>query len=276
MKVLTLNTHSWLEENQLEKCKMIAQEIVTGDYDIIALQEVNQTIAAQTIVPDGLYCPTDTLVEIKEDNFALRLVEELQLLDCDYYWSWTYSHVGYDIYHEGNALLSKQPIIAKEYLASQATDVWDHITRKNLSGVTEADGQIVQVVSCHFSWWQDGKFAYEWQQTEAFLAERADTLLILGDFNNDAASSGHQLVLDSSLQLQDSFLTATETIGEASVVKAIDGWQDNREALRIDYVFASNDLQATEYEVVFDGTRTPIVSDHFGIKVVFASKTDPN
>lgn len=276
MKVLTLNTHSWLEENQLEKCKMIAQEIATGDYDIIALQEVNQTIAAQTIVPDGLYCPTDTLVEIKEDNFALCLVEELQLLDCDYYWSWTYSHVGYDIYHEGNALLSKQPIIAKEYLASQATDVWDHTTRKNLSGVTEADGQIVQVVSCHFSWWQDGKFAYEWQQTEAFLAERADTLLILGDFNNDAASSGHQLVLDSSLQLQDSFLTATETIGEASVVKAIDGWQDNREALRIDYVFASKDLQATEYEVVFDGTRTPIVSDHFGIKVVFASKTDPN
>lgn len=276
MKVLTLNTHSWLEENQLEKCKMIAQEIATGDYDIIALQEVNQTIAAQTIVPDGLYCPTDTLVEIKEDNFALRLVEELQLLDCDYYWSWTYSHVGYDIYHEGNTLLSKQPIIAKEYLASQATDVWDHTTRKNLSGVTEADGQIVQVVSCHFSWWQDGKFAYEWQQTEAFLAERADTLLILGDFNNDAASSGQQLVLDSSLQLQDSFLTAAETIGEASVVKAIDGWQDNREALRIDYVFASNDLQATEYEVVFDGTRTPIVSDHFGIKVVFASKTEPN
>ncbi len=37
---------------------MIAQEIATGDYDIIALQEVNQTIAAQTIVPDGLYCPT--------------------------------------------------------------------------------------------------------------------------------------------------------------------------------------------------------------------------
>ena len=240
------------------------------------MQEVNQTIAAQTIVPDGLYCPTDTLVEIKEDNFALRLVEELQLLDCDYYWSWTYSHVGYDIYHEGNALLSKQPIIAKEYLASQATDVWDHTTRKNLSGVTEVDGQIVQVVSCHFSWWQDGKFAYEWQQTEAFLAERADTLLILGDFNNDAASSGHQLVLDSSLQLQDSFLTAALTTGEASVVKAIDGWQDNREALRIDYVFASKDLQATEYEVVFDGTRTPIVSDHFGIKVVFSSKTEPN
>ena len=37
-------------------------------------------------------------------------------------------------------------------------------------------------------------------------------------------------------------------------------------------MFYINDLQATEYEVVFDGTRTPIVSDHFGIKVVLLQK----
>lgn len=150
MKVLTLNTHSWLEDDQEAKLKVIAQEIAAGDYDLIALQEVNQSIAATTIVPDGLYCPTEAILEIKEDNFALRLVEELQILDHDYYWSWTYSHVGYDVYHEGNALLSKNPIIAKEYLASETTDVWDHTTRKNLSGLTEIDGKMIQVLSCHF------------------------------------------------------------------------------------------------------------------------------
>ena len=191
------------------------------------------------------------------------------ILDHDYYWSWTYSHVGYDFYHEGNALLSKNPIIAKEYLASETTDVWDHTTRKNLSGLTEVDGKMIQVLSCHFSWWNDGKFAYEWQQTEAFLTERAASLLLLGDFNNEADSLGYQLVKNSSLQLQDSFLAATKTIGEASVVKAIDGWQDNQTALRIDYVFASQNEQPVEYEVVFDGQRLPIVSDHFGICVVF-------
>lgn len=50
MKVLTLNTHSWLEDDQEAKLKVIAQEIAAGDYDLIALQEVNQSIAATTIV----------------------------------------------------------------------------------------------------------------------------------------------------------------------------------------------------------------------------------
>ena len=127
---------------------------------------------------------------------------------------------------------------------------------------------MIQVLSCHFSWWNDGKFAYEWQQTEAFLTERAASLLLLGDFNNEAESLGYQLVKNSSLQLQDSFLCRNKTIGEASVVKAIDGWQDNQTALRIDYVFASQNEQPVEYEVVFDGQRLPIVSDHFGICVV--------
>ena len=33
MKVLTLNTHSWLEDDQEAKLKVIAQEIAAGDYD---------------------------------------------------------------------------------------------------------------------------------------------------------------------------------------------------------------------------------------------------
>ncbi len=44
MKVLTLNTHSWLEDGQEAKLKVIAQEIAAGDYDLIALQEVNQLL----------------------------------------------------------------------------------------------------------------------------------------------------------------------------------------------------------------------------------------
>ena len=66
MKVLTLNTHSWLEDDQEAKLKVIAQEIAAGDYDLIALQEVNQSIAATTIVPDGLYCPTEAILRSKK------------------------------------------------------------------------------------------------------------------------------------------------------------------------------------------------------------------
>ncbi|OTN77705.1 hypothetical protein A5886_002806 [Enterococcus sp. 8G7_MSG3316] len=272
MKVLTLNTHSWLEEQSEEKLQIIAEEIAAGEYDVIALQEVNQSISAQTIFPDGSFCPTQASVAIKEDNFALRLVEALEIMDVTYYWSWSYSHIGYDRYHEGNALLSKQPIVATEYLASKSDDVTDHTTRKNLSGLTEVAGKMVQVLSCHFSWWDQGKFAYEWQQTEDFLQEATEAILLLGDFNNDASSPGFQLVLDSKLGLQDTFTLSAETTGAATVNKAIDGWQENEGHLRIDYVFAAGNIDVHAYEVVFDGTRVPIVSDHFGVKVVLDFK----
>ena len=58
MKLLTLNCHSWIEENQLEKIKYLTQVIKEKQYDIIALQEVSQSIEKNIVSED-----------IKEDNF---------------------------------------------------------------------------------------------------------------------------------------------------------------------------------------------------------------
>ena len=44
MKLLTINVHSWLEENQLEKLNILAKTIVEKKYDVVAMQEVNQLI----------------------------------------------------------------------------------------------------------------------------------------------------------------------------------------------------------------------------------------
>ena len=46
MKMLTLNTHSWLEECALEKLELLVETLIQKKYDIIALQEVNQSINA--------------------------------------------------------------------------------------------------------------------------------------------------------------------------------------------------------------------------------------
>lgn len=59
MKLLTLNCHSWIEENQLEKMKYLAQVIKEKQYDVIALQEVSQSIEKSIVSGD-----------IKEDNFV--------------------------------------------------------------------------------------------------------------------------------------------------------------------------------------------------------------
>ena len=67
MKFLTLNCHSWQEENQLDKIKYLAQVISEKNYDVIALQEVSQSIDSKTI--EG---------NIREDNFAVLLKKELR------------------------------------------------------------------------------------------------------------------------------------------------------------------------------------------------------
>ena len=66
MKLLTLNCHSWQEDNQIEKIKYLARVINEKDYDVIALQEISQSIDAESI--DGY---------IKENTFVLMLKNEL-------------------------------------------------------------------------------------------------------------------------------------------------------------------------------------------------------
>ena len=42
MKAITLNTHSWMEEEPQEKLAQIVDFLATQEADVIALQEVNQ------------------------------------------------------------------------------------------------------------------------------------------------------------------------------------------------------------------------------------------
>ncbi|MDK4491828.1 hypothetical protein MVQ15_07575 [Fusobacterium necrophorum] len=62
MKLLTINVHSWLEENQEEKMEILAKVIAEKRYDVVALQEVNQQIKSKPVLED-----------MKEDNFLYQL-----------------------------------------------------------------------------------------------------------------------------------------------------------------------------------------------------------
>ena len=54
MRLLTLNTHSHVEEDYREKLEAFVQAVSEEEPDVIALQEVNQTIA-ETPVKAGIY-----------------------------------------------------------------------------------------------------------------------------------------------------------------------------------------------------------------------------
>lgn len=121
MKLLTLNCHSWQEENQMYKMKYLAKIIYENNYDIISLQEVSQLINSKIAYKN-----------VKEDNFVLLLNNELDKLGCkDYKFYFEISHIGYDIYEEGICILTKLPIIDKQsFIVSQSNSINSYKTRR--------------------------------------------------------------------------------------------------------------------------------------------------
>lgn len=260
-----------MEDNDHQQIEVLARRIAKENYDLIGLQEVNQLIASPLAEVDKSFQPTKEQQAIHQDNFLFCLTKRLRELGCYYYWSWTYNHIGYDIYHEGIGLMSKTPLKPKSCLLSVSSDPTDYHTRRAVIGETIIDARKVIVVSSHFSWWQDKKsaFAYEWRSLEQVLLSEQGKLIVMGDFNNDATKidEGYDLIRNSGLELQDTFSFAKSKIGENTVEEAIDGWDGNTKGLRIDYVFCSQGFEIESYVVVFNGENEDIISDHYGVEV---------
>lgn len=267
MRILTLNTHSWMEDDPFEKLEALVSQIVTGDYDLIALQEVNQRIKAPVVTAPSTFIPVAKQVLLREDNFAYHLIQRLQEKGITYYFSWQMAHVGYDIFEEGNALLAKVPFIGEAVVVSKTTDPLDYCTRVVLVGTFPT--LKLQVASCHFSWWETNTtgFAFEWQQFQQKVLDHGLPTIVLGDFNNPADQEGYRLIQATS-DLVDSYPKSHHDIPEATIMKKIDGWEEATKALRIDYIFVPVTFFVTQYERIFDGRDSPIISDHYGIELV--------
>lgn len=263
---LSFNTHSWLENNDQQQVEILVKKILDEDISIIALQEVNQKITSKEIQVDEYFQFNNEQQSIHEDNFAYCVVNRLRELGAKYYWSWAYNHIGYDVYHEGVAILAKFPFEAEVIQISMEDDPVDYHTRKALLGKSES----ICFLSGHFSWWNQSRgFAYEWKKIEERLQEEKLPLVIMGDFNNPANQSeeGRDLVLSSRLNLQDSFEVAIEKNGEGTIPGKIAGWEKNIETLRIDYVFLTQEFLVKKYQIVFDNKENLQISDHYGVLI---------
>ena len=146
MKLLTLNCHSWQEENQLDKINYLAKNIKEMQYDVIALQEVSQHKDSKIKYSN-----------IKEDNYAEVLINELKKLnETKYKYVWDFSHIGYDIYEEGLAILTKHPIVAfNSFYVSKDSTITNYKSRKIVSATIKINNTDVDFYSCHLGWWND-------------------------------------------------------------------------------------------------------------------------
>lgn len=267
MKLLTLNTHSWLEDQQLTKIDALAEEIARERYDIVALQEVNQLHQADC-----------SLVFWKPDNYLNLLLNALKKKGVTYHWRWVATHLAYDKFDEGLALLSQHPIEeTTELLLSPPGLAYDNYQRRKALGIKVViQQQVYWFYSIHCSWWQQNHslgFHDEWVRlTESISPSPTVPVFLLGDFNNPAhiSDEGYELITKSGWY--DTFQLACNRDGSATVEKNIAGWEKNQQAIRIDYVFCSQVMKVDISRILFNGINSPLISDHFGLAVSLPNK----
>ena len=258
MKLLTLNCHAWQEENQVEKIKYLAQVIKEKQYDVIALQEVSQLINQ------------NDENKVKADNYAVVLLSELMKLGItDYQFIWDFSHIGFDVYEEGLAILTRYHIErAHSFVVTQANDVTNYRTRRIVAIDFISNNQPVSVYSCHLGWFHDTEEPFTGQVDELVSRLNKERLnIVVGDFNNDANLSGEGYDYLLSKGLLDTYHLALKKDEGTTVAGKIDGWEENKKGLRIDLVLSDKPVNVLSSHVIFNGSHKDIVSDHFGVEV---------
>ncbi|MGB7472584.1 endonuclease/exonuclease/phosphatase family protein [Trichococcus sp.] len=272
MKLLTLNTYSWVQTADPSLFAPLVADIVENQYDAIALQEVNQLSSGPVINDPEGYHATQNEIPIKSDNFAYFLVKALAEKGLVYHWSWVPCHQGYFRFDEGVAILSKAPIQSVDQVQLSIVNDFESIhTRRALVLETEA----AAFVSVHLSWWkeeEENPFLREWSAVESAVKKLRDIkpIYVMGDVNNpaDVRSEGYDLITNAGWQ--DAYAVAATRSGSATVPPAIDGWEGNEVPLRIDYIFSDQPQAVETYEVKFDGKKLACVSDHYGVAVTYA------
>jgi len=262
LRVLILNLHCYQEENQDYKLTQIARAIDELDVDVVCLQEVAE------LWNNGM--------GDWQSNTA-RIINER--LKSPYHLVTDWSHLGFDRYREGVAILSRHPVARQDarYVSNSQDPYSIHSRKVVLAQIGVPHLGLVNVFSSHLSWWDDG-FAEQFEALRRWAgAEHTGDVratMLCGDFNIKAGSKGYRLVVDSN-EYDDQYLAVSAPHVFRVIDAKVEQWHrqlDNDH--RIDYVFLrkSSELAATGGREVFTERDYGRVSDHIGYLMTFEPK----
>ena len=262
LKVLVLNLHCYQEEQQDRKFSKIAKAINELDADVVCLQEV----AEHWNHGHGDW-PSN----------SAHIIQQRLKRDFHLYSDW--SHLGFDKYREGVAILSRFPLLHRQSrYVSENCDIYSIHSRKVVMAQIHAPyiGPI-NIFSAHLSWWEDG-FQQQFQDLSHWadsLADSAVATLLCGDFNITAGTTGYQLVVNSQ-KYDDQYLAANAQGLFDKIFRVNDPhWRDYpADDYRIDYIFMNRDggLRVTSARTLFTESDYGRVSDHCGYLMSFEPK----
>lgn len=268
--MLTLNTHSLIEQNYEEKLVYFVNAIVKYEPDIIALQEVNQTSDESSLSDKFLkgYTQCQSAVPLKKDNHAYRVVKLLLEKNINYYWTWLPIKNGYDKYDEGLAILSKKEILETDTVLVSCINDYNNWKTRKILGIYSGDEWFYSV---HLGWWDDksDQFSDQWSRLSKRLTGK-ENVWLMGDFNNCAEirNEGYDLIKKSGWQ--DTFEIAREKDDGITVGTVIDGWKDkitDTNGMRIDFIWTNSENIIERTNVIFNGKNEPVISDHYGVMI---------
>lgn len=266
MKLLTLNTHSFVEEEYERKRALFVRGILQEKPDVIALQEVNQSRNAKRVEVPGAGIVADRGISLRLDNHVYRVAEELENQGLSYYWVWLPMKIGYDKYDEGLAVLSRFPIEDWQCVRISDSDSYENFRTRYALGVYTKNRWFYSV---HTSRWREDEesFLAQWGRLLLHLRDK-DEVWLMGDFNSPAKETGTGYDLIRKSGWYDSYALAGEKDCGVTIPGAIDGWRDGAgDAMRIDYIWSNFCAKVLRSEVVFNGKRLERVSDHYGVLI---------
>ena len=260
MKLLTLNSHSMQERDYYSKCKTFCMAVSEIMPDIIAIQECNQHCDAKLY--ENAHVGN---IPIKSDNHILTLHNILKSCGKEYFYTWLGIKNGYDKYDEGIGFLSKIPIEKTSEITISKTENYFN-WKKRMALIMETDKNIF--VNVHMGWWhdKDEPMKEQWDKLNEHLKLYTDkNIFVMGDFNSpdNEKNSGYEYIVNSGYY--DTFYMAKKRdLGFTVIDKNIAGW-NNKENMRIDYVFSKKKIYPKESRVIFNNVNYNVVSDHCGV-----------
>jgi maltose 6'-phosphate phosphatase len=263
LKLMILNLHCYQEAQQDKKFSQIAKAIDDLDVDIVCFQEVAE------LWNEGLGDWQTHSANIINN----RLKHAFHL-----YSDW--SHLGFDKYREGVAILSRYPLHnqAARYVSDSDSIFSIHARKVIMAQVNVPTMGLINVFSAHLSWWEDG-FSQQFKKLSSWASELQDqsvsATLLCGDFNITSGSEGYQLVVNTN-EYEDQFLAIQDQRAFEKIFKVNDAYWSNShtEEYRIDYIFMNkaSKLKINSGRVLFTDDDYGRVSDHCGYLMSFEPK----
>jgi len=261
LKILTLNLHCYQEENQDAKFTRIARAIDDVDIDVVCLQEVGE----QWGDANGNW-----------NSNAAKIIRDR--LRQHYHLHTDWSHIGFDRYREGIAILSRYDFLMTDAgYVSSSHDVYSINSRKVVMVQLNVPYMgMVNVFSAHLSW-PSGGFFEQFDRLRAWAnhkhGDHLAATFLCGDFNIKAGSEAYQAVV-RTCEYDDQYLAATSQDAFEQIFRKQLPYIEDRLVKddRIDFIFMQkrSSLHAVAARQLFtNDDYYGRVSDHTGYCVEF-------